>query len=182
MLIWIPLMVVSGCEEDGLPYDLVSFEFRLLDEDGNSSTEFEEDVNFIFSFEIINKSDHEIFFDHSSMSTEEVFKVYRIGNSLEETGLISMGRPYNGIFCEYTTGSFISPNDTLRLKIPWKPASDWTTDAPYFSPYFCDVNHDNKLLQKGNYQTGFSSSFRFSIDETIFNTPDETFKISFTIN
>ncbi len=182
ILLLVALFFVSCNEDEESLIPQVDFNFQLLDMNGNPSTVFNEGENFIFSFLIINRSDRQIQFDQSEMQTQDFFRVIRLVDSQEEVSTVDMGRPYNGVFCLYMASHTISAKDTLSLRIPWKPDENWDTGTgKYFSPFFCDVNSDNQLLGKGNYQTKFSSRFEFSVNGNAFSLPSQDFNIGFTI-
>lgn len=182
LLVICPLLFIgAGCEEESLDLP-VNFEFQLFDEQRNPSTAFKEDENFLFSFNIINSSEEQIQFDQTEMQTKDFFRVFMITDSQEEGSTIDMGKPYEGIFCLYLGSYTISAKDTLSLQIPWRPDENWDLgDVSYFSPFFCDVNSDNQLLDKGIYQTKFSSGFKFSVNGNELSLPTQDFKIDFTI-
>ena len=176
-------IIVGGCDHDSSNEMPVSFEFRLLNENSEVATVFEEGENFVLSFLIINDTNEPLFLDQSSIVTEDFLKIYDTNNLNQETGKeFSMGKPYELIFCLYTNGIAIPPNDTLKLEIPWIPNNPWDVNAPYFNTAFCIVNSENIPLPKGDYFSGFSSPFVISVSGEPFSISEQVFNINFTIN
>lgn len=182
ILMLITLFLISCNEEQETSIPQIDFTFQLHDLEGNSSTVFNEGENFVFSFFIINSSDRPIQFNQSEMQTKDFFRVLRLIDTQEEVSTVDIGKPYNSIFCLFLKSHTISAKDTLSLQIPWKPDQNWDSgNVSYFSPFFCEVNSDNQPLDKGNYQTKFSSGFEFFVDGNPFSVPLQDFKIDFII-
>lgn len=181
LLLVISTILISCGGDDVDVSEQVAFKFQLLGEDGQPATVFQEEENFIMSFSIINNSDEDVYFVHSSMDTENFFRIEKILDSQEENAVIDMGKPYDFIFCYLVNGYQIKSKDVLRLTIPWKPDETWQPGSDYYTSIFCTLNADNSLLSAGKYQTKFSSNFEFSISGTEFSLPVQYFQIDFTV-
>jgi hypothetical protein len=157
-----------SCDKSKSIDNLVVFEFQLLDEDGEQATTFASGENFRFSFSIINNMDEDLFISEM-YDMENFFEVFKICDSGE---IISYGKPYSAIFCEYIGGYTINSNETFRLEIPWIP------DPDLHLPILCGLKHDNIPLPVGYYQTSISSTFTlqkggedFLTTKLLINTP-----------
>jgi hypothetical protein len=149
----------------------VVFEFQLLDEDGEQATEFSYEENFSFSFSIINNTEDRLVITEM-YSMENFFEVFKIGDSGE---LVSFGKPYNAIFCEYVGGYLINSGDTFLVEIPWIP------DPDLHIPILCGLKYDNTVLPVGNYQTSVSPTCSFQKGGEDFLTTTSSINISFQI-
>ena len=165
------LLTLWSCEKSQNDGDQVTFEFQLLDESGKNATEFSFGENFTFSFSITNNTDGKIFLSEMS-GMEHFFEVFKISDSDE---LISYGKPYNAIFCEYIGGYKIPSSGSLLVELSWIPGQD------IISPILCNLKHDNTPLPAGNYQTGISTIFTFQKGEEDFLTKESSIDILFQI-
>ncbi len=146
------LITSCGIEEYDLPLEL---DFQLLDENGTSSTAFQEGQNFRFLFIIRNNSFEDIEYVPDFI-TDDFFRVYRIDTS---EGIVSVGKPYENLFCEFGGMNFIVPSGEERhFEIPWTPFED------FCCPPFCKVN-SNSVLPKGKYKTFIEGPFNFVYKE-----------------
>lgn len=167
------LFSFCSCDtSDTVEADSFSYEFRLLNENGNPSTQFEEGENLIFSFLIINKTREDIFLQQESFDTSDFLKVHSQAYSNE--GEAVMGKPYETIFCTYQNGVLIPASDTLKLEIPW------VVNISNNYPHFC-LLQENSYLQAGKYKTSFTSSFKFEKGESSFETEKMHFEIGFEV-
>jgi hypothetical protein len=157
---------------DNIEANSFRYEFRLLNENGKPSTQFEEGENIIFSFLIINETRKDIFLQQGSFDTSEFMKVYSKAYSNEGEAVI--GKPYETIFCTYQNGVLVPASDTLKLEIPWVV----NTSNNY--PHFCKLQ-ENSYLQPGKYKTSFTSSFKFERGNSSFETEKMHFEIDFEV-
>ncbi len=172
------LLIILGsfsCSDEAEPL-AVTFEFKLLGQDGVQSTSFSQGENFVFSFSITNNSKNTIMFQ--SMETDDFFKVYKL-DSNEGSPIIEIGKPYVNIFCTYQNGYPIEAGESLKIEIPWTPIP-WEIGSPYFSTIFCGTN-DNPPLTTGSYRTGFKTQFYFTRDGSQYITPEKSFEIDFNV-
>jgi len=163
-------LLFASCEKDKneLP---VEFKFRLLDTLGNEKTVFKQGENIIFSFQIINNSSEDLYFEHFSPNGE-FFRVYK-PNTTE--GLLSYGCPYEYLFCEYIGAFKIPKNDIFEVVIPWYENIKYTRG--YIGCPIETFHRDVNDLIQGNYYTEFSQSFKIGDIQT----EEKHFKINFTI-
>jgi hypothetical protein len=168
---FLPIALWS-CEKSQLHDDPVTFEFQLLDESGKQSTKFSFEENFTFSFSIKNNTDEDLAITEM-YSMDNFFEVFKIGDSDE---LISFGKPYDAIFCEYIGAYRIDSGDTLLVEIPWIPDQDSHTFI------LCGLKYDNTHLPVGNYQTSVSPTFTFQKGGEDFLTTTSSINISFQTN
>lgn len=162
-------LLIIGCEKEkpDLPIEL---DFQLLDENGVPSTVFQEGLNLRFLFIIRNKSSEDIRYIPDFIN-EDFFRVYRIDTS---EGIVSMGKPYENLFCEFSGIHFIVPSgDERRFEIPWSPSED------FCCPPFCKVN-PTLALPEGKYKTFIEGPFNFIFKEKPFSITD-SFEIVFEI-
>ena len=169
-LSFLPIALWS-CEKSQNNDDPVTFEFQLLDESGKNAAEFSFGENFTFSFSIANNTDGNIFLSEMS-GMEHFFEVFKISDSDE---LISYGKPYSAIFCEYIGGYIINSGDTLLIEIQWIP------DPDLLPSILCGLQYDNTPLPAGNYQTSVSPTCTFQKGGEDFLTITSSFSISFQI-
>ena len=165
------LLTLWSCEKSQNDGDPVTFEFQLSDESGKNATEFSFGENFTFSFSITNNTDGKIFLSEMS-GMEHFFEVFKISDSDE---LISYGKPYNAIFCEYIGGYIIPSGDTLLVEIQWIPDPDL---VPFI---LCGFKYDNTPLPAGNYQTSVSPTCTFQKGGEDFLTKASSINILFKI-
>ena len=151
-------------EDDSIP---VEFKLRVLNEQGEESTTFNEGENIILSFLVINKSSETIFLEYF-LPNENFFRVSQL-NTLE--GILDWGFPYIGIL-EINGGSEINTGDTLEIKYAWLETDNIPNET-----YLISGHKETSELPVGFYKTGFSSFFKINdiqIDE-------KHFEIKFTV-
>jgi len=178
MTISLGMMIVSmGCEDENFDNIPVDFEFRLINEQGNTSVNFSEGNNFWFSFLVINNSDKELFFQ-SINNIDTFFEVFKLGDDESPSEPISYGKPYKAVFCEYLLSGYkIQSKDSLEIKVAWVPKG--VEQESY--PILCNFNFDNEPLPAGNYRTSFISSFNFSYKGKSIKIEEKSFNITFKI-
>jgi len=164
LLFALSLFFVS-CDKNkqNLPID---FEFVLLDTLGNEKTVFKQGENIIFSFQVKNNSDEDVYLKNSFIY-DDFFKVYQT-NTPE--GTLSYGRPYD-VIC-YIGAFNIPANETFNMKCPWYYATDSTL------LHSClHQKSEVRNLPVGNYFTEFTQSFEIGDIQT----EEKHFKINFTV-
>ncbi len=170
------LSICSNCNDD-LNNDIspVKFILRTLNIEGFPSTDFKEGENIVFSFLIINNSNNQITY-FQSINQEDFLKVTKINIQSGEKPVerFVIGKPFKTMFCNYINGIIINVYDTLKLEIPW------ITDSSINYPHFC-LLEDNKPLEIGNYETSFTSSFDFMVNDKALEINNFTFKTQFNI-
>jgi len=167
------LLTASGCEEEEFYQDLVGFELRLLNEEGEPANVFEESENITFSFIIINKTDTSLYLKNHCFYTEEFFKVYKTNNTEGDNKVVPVGKPYKGkIGCNKIGFIYIAPKDTLQIEMPWVQKKDFE-----YIPNGAYHVASNSPLSKGAYITQFSQFFKFEH----FKTDTKQFKVTFEV-
>jgi len=156
---------------DKIQNEPVEFEFQLLDEEGEQSTEFSYEENFTFSFSIINNTEERLTISEM-YNMDNFFEVFKIGDSGDT---ISFGKPYDAVFCEFVGGYLIKPMDTFLIEIPWIP------DPDLGIPILCNLKDDNNPIPVGNYQTSVSPTFTFQKGGEDFLKTPSSINISFKI-
>jgi len=164
-------LALWSCDKYRSCENLVEFEFQLLDENGEQATTFAFEENFSFNFSIINNTEDALFLSEM-YNMDSFFEVFKIEDSGE---LVSYGKPYNAIFCEYIGGYKIPSSGSLLVELSWIPGQD------IISPILCNLKHDNTPLPAGNYQTGISTIFTFQKGEEDFLTKESSIDILFQI-
>lgn len=158
--------------ENPLDSDL-TFQFRLLDNNGRVSTTFNQGENLRFSLLIINKTKKNWVLKQESLnSNDDFFRVYQ--NSGDKKNI---GRPLiSPIFTEKIP--YIPIIDTLRLEMDWIP-------NPNMDYHRLDNYHSNNSpLAVGKYRTGFTTLFSFynvGVDTTTYKTDSKSFNIDFEV-
>lgn len=166
----------TSCEEEKIEPP-VNFEFRLLNANGEPSTVFDENEDFIFSFLIINNSKKQLYLEAIN-DMDDFFEVFDLTSNQENGELISLGKPYNAIHCEFVNGYVIPPLDTLEVKMHWIPIFN---NKDTYSKILCDYKYDNTYLPQGSYTTSFSSNFTIANGDNSFTTDNKSFEINFTV-
>jgi hypothetical protein len=167
------IILVTALSCDKINNDtLVNFKFRLLDEQGNEKTVFNEGENVIFSFFIENKTSEDLTFYQHEMNTDDFFRLYKI-NSTE--GVSDLGKPYFHIFCDKILLK-VPANGIFKIEIPWL----WYENQNYGyigcpHEYY---HNDTFPLTSGDYRTTFSSTFKIGDIQT----EEKHFEIKFTVN
>ncbi len=164
-------LVLWSCDKSKSIDDSVAFEFQLLDENGEQATTFALEENFSFRFAILNHTEDRLFLSEM-YNMDSFFEVYKIEDSGE---LVSYGKPYNAIFCQYVGGYIIPSGGSLLIEIPWTPGQD------VISPILCGLKYDNAPLPPGNYRTGISVTCTFQKGGEDFLTKESSINISFQI-
>lgn len=171
------ILLFSNCENEktDIPVD---FEFRLLNVNGEPSTVFKEGEDLIFSFIIVNKSKNQLYLK-AITDMDDFFKVFDLSSRQENGELISLGKPYKAVHCEYVNGYIIPSLDTLKIEIPWVPKENNIDSYPKI---MCNYKYDNSYIAIGEYTTNFTSTFVVNTEENEFETEMKSFKINFTVN
>jgi hypothetical protein len=160
-------------KEEVNPNAPLSFQFRLLDANGNPSTQFKEGENFTFSFVMSNGADSAWSFQENKNFTQDFCRVF------DDKGN-DFGRPFEGGFCaQETVRTGVSKANPLKLEIPWIVKDS----TPYF--LFCKPAK-KQFLKKGHYKTSFNASFEFQSSGFpklyVLKTDTLRFGIDFLIN
>jgi hypothetical protein len=163
--------LLSGCDKFRNNDDLVTFEFRLLDESGRPSTEFSFEEKITFSFLIINNSADNLFLSEMG-GMEHFFEVFKIKDSGE---LVSFGKPYEAIFCVYVGGCLLNSGDTIPVSISWIP------DPDTYPGILCGPKYTHIPLPAGKYRTSASPSCTFQKGGEDFISTKTSLQISFQI-
>ena len=165
-LIFTVALFFSSCEKNKneLP---VKFEFNLLDTMGIEKIEFNHGENIIFSFQMINHSSEDLVLENF-FPNNEFFRVYQTDT---QEGILDWGIPYDGYY--KISGFKMSSNDTLRIEYPWESKTGIINENYWI--VFGDKT--NPALQRGDYTTYFSQSFK--IDDI--KMEEQHFKINFTV-
>lgn len=180
ILTFSPLLLIgASCKEESIDLP-VSYQFQLLDEQGNQSTTFQKGENFFVNFSIINNSDEIIYFNQNSLNKDNFFRVFEKVVENNKIQMIDYGKPYSGMFCleHYAGGIPIPANGSVDFKFAWH--TDKEDNLSQLDP-FCRSNAAD-FLEKGNYVTKFSSHFIFSKGEERVTTDTLQFQINFEIN
>lgn len=178
ILLIVITILASDCNNmDEINEITVIFEYRLLNDNGQVSTDFSVGENFVFSFLIINNTQNYLSLIHEGLRDKNLFEVFKDENDK----WISIGKPYELIFCNEISGIPINPYDTLKLQIPWFPTIPWEPGVDYYSSHFCIVNDQPPLL-KGRYKTEFKSSFIFKSNGETIITDELKFIVQFNVN
>ena len=164
-------LALWSCDKYRSCENLVEFEFQLLDENGEQATTFAFEENFSFNFSIINNTEDALFLSEM-YNMDSFFEVFKIEDSGE---LVSYGKPYNAMFCEYIGGYIIPSGDTLLVEIQWIPDPDL---VPFI---LCGFKYDNTPLPAGNYQTSVSPTCTFQKGGEDFLTKASSINILFKI-
>jgi len=164
-------LALWSCDKSRSIDNSVEFDFQLLDENGEQATTFALEENFSFSFSIVNNTEDALFLSEM-YNMDSFFEVFKIEDSGE---LVSYGKPYNAIFCEYIGGYIVSSGGSLLVELPWTPGQDLSI------PIFCGLKHDNTPLPAGNYQTGISATFTFQKGGEDFLTKESSMNIFFQV-
>jgi len=165
------ILTAFSCEKNKneLPVD---FKFRLLDEQGNEKTVFNEGENVIFSFVIENKTSEDLCFYHHDMNTGDFFRLHKLNTS---EGDLNLGKPYDCIFLEKIGWKSVPANGIFKIEIPWL----WNENQIYAyigCPH--ETYHSATFpLTKGDYKTAFSSSFKIGNIQT----EEKHFEIKFSV-
>ncbi len=171
LLLFLFPFTLMSCDKTQNDEDTVTFEFQLLDGSSKQDTKFSYEENFSFRFSIINNTEDGIVLTEM-YNMENFFEVFKIGDAGE---LVSFGKPYNAIFCEYVGGYIIDSGDTLLVEIPWIPDQDLEI------PILCGMKYDNTNLPEGNYQTSVSPTCTFQQGGEDFLTTTPSINIVFQI-
>ena len=171
LTLFILCLILWGCDKSRSSSDSVEFEFQLLDENGEQATTFAFEENFSFSFSIINNTEDALFLSEM-YNMDSFFEVFKIEDSGE---LVSYGKPYNAIFCEFIGGHIINSGDSLLVEIQWIPDLDLVTSI------LCGPKYDNTPLPAGNYQTCVSPTCTFQKGGEDFLTKESSIIIFFQI-
>jgi hypothetical protein len=159
----------TGCQKETLEVP-IELELHLLDEDNVSTKLFQEGENFRFRFTIRNMSSNDIGYIPDFIN-EDFFRVYRLDNF---EGMVSKGKPYENLFCEFSGANFLIPGgEELHFEISWIPSED------FCCPPFCKVNA-NPVLTKGKYFTFIEGPFNFIYQKNPVSI-DKQFKIDFEV-
>lgn len=171
------ILLFSNCEEEksDIPVD---FEFRLLNMNGEPSTVFNEGEDIIFSFIIVNKSKNQLYLK-AITNMDDFFKVFDLSFKQENGELISLGKPYKAVQCEFVNGYTIPSLDTLKIEIPWVPLENEIDSYPKI---LCNYNFDNSYLTANEYVTRFASTFIIDEANSEFETDIKSFEINFNVN
>ena len=193
--IFLPLIFIflacTGCEEekDPHPWELklgedqntidntlrdLEFKFFLKDEKNKPGKIFEQGENFYFHFSVKNISNRDIIINIPIVNVD-FFHVYE--NT--EDGMVDMGTPIQGVWCEYRLRLVevieLKPGNDIIIKNPWiLDSTDRITD--YYP--FCS-KHNNPPLLKGKYYTRFPVKISYS---TKGSNQADTLKLTFKIN
>ena len=179
MLLLCVVLVLSSCDQEHLESIPVEFEFSLLTGQGVPSTAFNPGENFIFSFQILNKSSEQIWLE--SFDAEDFFRVHRLDNQ-EGASNLDLGKPYKSVFCEFISGHYVEPGQALKIERPWIMADSIKNDfKPYFDNSIVCGLEEREPLSRGHYRTGFKSKFTFRTDDRTFSTAQKEFEIMFSI-
>ncbi|MEL7006348.1 MAG: hypothetical protein AAFN93_27020 [Bacteroidota bacterium] len=124
-----------------------------------------------------NLSEEELYLKSFS-GMDDFFRVYQLQPNPETGDLVSIGKPYNAIFCQFVNGYIVPSKGTLKVELPWIPR---LADQESYSPILCNYNYNNQPLLKGSYTTGFTSDLSFSNGAETFNLKNQSFEINFKI-
>jgi len=167
-IIIIVLFAGIACSKQDVPLN-VEAAFQLLNEAGQPATVYNEGESFQFLFVIRNKTGMQLTFNPDFIE-EDFFRVFR----LEQSGFVSMGKPYQNAFCQFGVGQFIiAPGEEYRFNIPWVPE-----DGNNYYP-FCLTNK-NDPLSKGKYRTAIEKPIHVTYEGGAI-TIAERFVIDFEI-
>jgi hypothetical protein len=150
------MALVSGtvsCQKtDPAPDGPLTVSFQLLNEQGREATVFPQGQNLLFSYQVANSSDQDIFLKNPVGDLTHFLEVY----GMAEKQAVSLGKPYSSIFCYYIGGYTLPAHQTMTLSIPWVTSSAYPT-----SPQFCG-HAPNTYLPIGHYSTTFTPSLTWS--------------------
>jgi len=151
----------------------IEFKFCLLNEKGEPATVFKEGENFSFRFSIKNLNDDTITVTTEFIS-DDFFRVYH----LTSNSLIDMGKPWTGVWCEYslTPHEFeMEPSIEKQFNCPWVLTDDNAPDYP-----IC-MDESKNYLTIGEYSTSFNLNFHYRIGDKESIIDNAKFKINFEI-
>ena len=129
----------------------IVFKFCLLNEKGEPATVFDEGRNFTFSFSISNNLNDTIAIPTEFINSE-FYRVYEIQDKM------AMGKPWTGIWCEFSLAPHIitlPPAKTKQLNCPWLLTDFDKPDYP-----LCK-SRSNEPLPKGEYFTKLDLDFQY---------------------
>jgi hypothetical protein len=167
----INFFLFSSCQKEDSQLSEITFDFELLDDNGNSSTEFNEGENFIFRFLIINYSNEVCYL--KPFNSEDFFRVYE----KKEDSLIDFGKPFAGMFCLKIGVIQINAGDTLKFETPWTVPENFT---PNDGLLFCGGKNAIPL-PKGSFVTNIRNSIQLTKGDNLYEKKELNLTINFFI-
>lgn len=171
------ILSVSSCQEVA-PRLPVAFGYVTVDEFGNPIGSFKHGNKLFLKLSIINLSDSEIQFKHTSLTNEDLFKVFKLNPNNE---YLDLGKPFSLIRITEIFSIPIYSKDTLSLTVPWIfQETVKCLNQGHFD--FClDKGASQPDLPVGEYALKFSDNFEFLIDGQTINSGLLEFNHSFFI-
>lgn len=171
---FIVLEIVQGSENAVLQKDFneIGLSFYLINEQGDTTTLFNENENIIFCFSFKNKTG-EIITINSEFMNSDFFRVFQSEDKKD------MGTAWTGMWCLFR----IEPRDfTLEQYQSATLTCPWLKDDEIHPPtYPLCKSESSKCLTKGKYYTAFDLNFQYQINNKSYIIDNITFKINFEV-
>ncbi|OUJ76229.1 hypothetical protein [Hymenobacter crusticola] len=168
-------LLFLGCgKEEAKPQDQLTARFVLLNEKRQETTVFAAGDNVIFSFQLRNKSGQDVGLKNPIFNTEHFCEVYQ--REKNDNAGISLGVPYQGVFCTYQGANLLLANSTLTQEISW--AEDKAIPTVGF---FCGRS-PQQLLPVGKYRTAFTTAIDIvQNNKVVGQVPAKTYAVDFEV-
>ncbi len=179
------LFTGASCQkDDNFPDPTVKFDFKLLNENSESETVFNEGENFKFFFKI-NIKDSVWKFYRFVNDDPNFLRVYQVENG----NRIDVGKPFKSMWCQ-AVKNICGYENPYVFEIPWvtEMGGESIPNQDIYPP-FCLFNETNPL-PKGNYVTFFDEKIEFvrcgnlvdsEYEQVFYSTDMMHFEIEFEI-
>ncbi|MBO3272827.1 hypothetical protein [Hymenobacter defluvii] len=168
------VLLLEGCKEDAdVVQSQVDVRFVVLNAQGQQTSVFKAGENVVFRLQIMNQSDQMLLLDNPIFLDQRFCEVRKRGSSDEQ---ISLGKPYNSIFCTYQGGHVLPAHGSQTIQIPWVADSTVLTTT-----HFCSVLH-KQFLPIGRYYSSFTTPIAlYQNNEQIGEIPERTYTVEFEV-
>lgn len=168
------VLMAFSCEKNEGNSIPVNFKLRMLNEQGEETSTFNEGENVVFSFLVTNQTNEDLYFYQGQMNLDDFFCLIKLNTSRED---ILLGKPYNLIFCDKIGALKIPANGSLDITVPWLYDSNISFGYNGCEATDGEYHNDTFPLSVGNYKSEFSSSLKISE----YQTEENHFEVKFTI-